>query len=214
MREFRRMEAEMREMFAPEEEEETPVAAPALPTVVVAPEVDEHAMQPVNSSSSASRGSPVMYGKQGEGETTLQWLTRNALGNPKISGKILEKGMQMLDQGTFGKLVSALTNMGGQQAQACEICRRTPRAAAGQWKPVTAPRVDPQHRMIHNKLCPFCGLAHQVPSARLLGPFGEGKPIATFAEKLDAEGKPVGAAKPSSPRCQASSCPTAPLALL
>ena len=118
MREFRRMEAEMREMFAPEEEEETPVAAPALPTVVVAPEVDEHAMQPVNEQFIRFEGEPVMYGKQAEGETTLQWLTRNALGNPKISGKILEKGMQMLDQGTFGKLVSALTNMGGQQAQA------------------------------------------------------------------------------------------------
>jgi len=47
--------------------------------------------------------------------------------------------------------------------------------------------------MIHNKLCPFCGLAHQVPECPdFLALLAKVKPIATFAEKLDAEGKPVG----------------------
>lgn len=120
MREFKKMEADMREMFAPEEEPE-PDPPPPPPVATVLREDDEdddRKLTPINEQFARFEGDPIMFGKQAEGETTWQWLARVALGNPKIAGKLLEKGAAMLDQSSFGKLVSAFTQMGGPQAQA------------------------------------------------------------------------------------------------
>lgn len=119
MREFKKMEADMREMFAPEEEDELPPPAPPVATVLAdPPEPDDRALHPINEQFARFEDAPIMFGKQADGETTIQWLARLAMGNPKIAGKLLEKGATLLDQSSFGKLVSAFTQMGGPQAQA------------------------------------------------------------------------------------------------
>jgi hypothetical protein len=118
MREFKQMDAQMREMFAPEEEEEeTPTAAAAQPTVIV-PEADEDAMKPINETFARFDGDPIIFGKQKEGEGMVQYIIRLSTANPKIAGALLEKGAKVLDQGSFGKLMTAFTQMGGPQAHA------------------------------------------------------------------------------------------------
>lgn len=120
MREFKKMESEMREMFAPEEEEEPiPTPAPAaVATVVTPPEPDDRAMHPINEQFARFEGDPIMFGKQAEGESMTQYLLRLSAGNPKMAGALLEKGAKLLDSSSFGKLVAAFTSMGGPQAQA------------------------------------------------------------------------------------------------
>lgn len=108
-----KMRDKFRDRFAPEEEEPV-VAAIAVPTVLANPaDDDENALRPVNETFVRFEGDPVMFGKKAEDETTFQWLVRLGTGNPKLVGKVLEKGAQLLDSGTLGKLITALVQQPG-----------------------------------------------------------------------------------------------------
>jgi hypothetical protein len=144
MREFAKMQDEMREMFAPEEEEVPPVVLPAVPTVFAAVEEDENALKPVNEQFARFQDAPIMFGKKGDDETNFQWLVRLGTGNPKVIGAALEYGAKILDSGTLGKLIEALTQQGGQRqgprglptgAQAPQPSHPQANGTAGGWTP-------------------------------------------------------------------------------
>ena len=57
-------------------------------------------------------GAPVLFAPQKPEETTFQWMTRLASGNPVIAGKVLgkaaEMGMKIIDQAGLAKVVGAV----------------------------------------------------------------------------------------------------------
>jgi hypothetical protein len=111
MREFAKMQDEMREMFAPPEDDEPPKPPVQTAPTVIAPQEDDdpNALRPVNETFARFEDAPIMFGKKAEDETTFQWLVRLGTGNPKIVGKVLEQGAKLLDGGTLQKLIEVLT---------------------------------------------------------------------------------------------------------
>ena len=90
LREFRQMDAEMREEFAPEpEEEKKPAQLPPMDATKV--EVDKTALKPMPLAGALFGGKVPNYGEKGEDEALASYITRIALGNPEIALGFVEK---------------------------------------------------------------------------------------------------------------------------
>jgi hypothetical protein len=67
------------------------------------------------------KGQDVLWPQRGDDESLLmEWLPRFIASNPQMGESVLEKAMQVLDQGAFGSLLGRLAQQGGPAAQAAQ----------------------------------------------------------------------------------------------
>jgi len=142
-----KMRDRMREQVLGDEPEAT-AAAPTTATVIAKPETpeeDEFELKPVGGPLAQQfMGAPVLFAPQKPEETTFQWMTRLASGNPAIAGKVLgkaaEMGMKIIDQAGLAKVVGAVVanavpgGLPGGPGQVVES-PQPQQNGAGAWKP-------------------------------------------------------------------------------
>jgi hypothetical protein len=112
MREFRKMEAELKEEFQDEEEAPPKVLPVTTSTEITKVEVDKTVMKPIPIPVGFTGGKQIFYGERGPDESVIDYGVRLFMHNPETGAAFLGQALKGLSGSAIGQAVAGLISKG------------------------------------------------------------------------------------------------------